>query len=84
MVGRSDIDIYLRTSREKKSRHTLDEADGQRDRHRLSVQWFKLKDVCYFYDPTAVTTDTFSIRDSNFLASATEGMGRHNIHRGHE
>ena len=75
MFGRSDIDIYLRTSRERKSRHTLDEADGQRDRHRLSVQWFKLKDVCYY---------TFSIRDSNFLASATEGMGRHNIHRGHE
>jgi len=28
MVGRSDVDIHLRTSRERKSRHMLDEADG--------------------------------------------------------
>ena len=40
--------------------------------------------IVTFYDPTAVARDTFSIRDNNFLIFAAEGMGRHNIHRGHD
>jgi len=35
MVGRSDIDIYLPTSRERKSRHALDEAADGRGIYRL-------------------------------------------------